>query len=238
MITKTKKKLTPASIAPQKNRRRQESFLPVDAAYLNSNPTIIPDKYVGGGACGDVYTIKGNRHMVVKVPREYVDRHTGRNISDRRYIAKNNTAELEDEYDRYVDLGLEKVALFTPTKKVTLPSNELGLSNVVGLVRPRVRVMNETMCVMNNKQFEMLRKQLISISYEGLIIPDRLQVGIDKSGKPLLYDLGWCRRTTPSRAFIHNNSEWRHFLNIMTERRGDPYLDMKALLAKYGEVIP
>jgi hypothetical protein len=222
-----------------KNRRKQESFLPVDATYVNLHSIVTPDKFVGSGASGDVFTIKGNRHMVVKVPRAYTMHPdlTGYTTTARINLVKNRTIDLEEEYNIYTQYGLEHEALFTPTKKVMLAPNDLGLTGVIGLVRPRVRTIYDIK-VLNNKQLEMLRKQLVSISEKGLSIEDGLQIGLDKSGKPLLFDLGYVNKTTRSKAFRNNHNLWMSFINVIMVRRKEVFTSMDALLDKYGRVYP
>jgi hypothetical protein len=223
-----------------RNKRKQESFLPFDSTYVRSlrpSTNIIPDKYLDSGACGDVFTVKGNRNMVVKIPRGFVKNDDlDWTESYRRHQISESIKELSDEYDLYVIYDLENEALFTPTELVQLGRNDLGLSGI-GLLRPYVKVLDYPRAL-SDKQLEMLRQQLISISRKGLVLTDGLQIGIDKSGRPLLFDLGWVAKTKPSNAFASNSTLWRHMVERMTTRRNDPYLPMRDLMIKFGEVSP
>ena len=217
------------------NRKKQESFLSSDSAYLRSNKSIIvPDKYLGFGSTAVVYTVSGNPNLVIKIPHGYMD--TG--DSDRRNrieIIKTCIGHLKDEYKLYTDYDLEHEALFTPTQLVQLPENDIGVG-AIGLLRPYVQVIKKG-TNLTDKQIEALRQQLISISKKGLVLGNGLQLGIDKSGKILLYDIGMLRKGHPDGAFWSNGETWRNFLvRIMPRKRSNYEANVQALIEEYGDL--
>jgi hypothetical protein len=202
-----------------KNRRRQESFLPVDATYLNSNPVIEVGKPIAKGTSGAVFSVKGNRNLVVKVPLGYTNDE--RTPSVRRNILSYTVNRIKEEGNRYYDNQMDAVPLMPPTKIVTMANNGLYSGEIIGLVRPRVVPMTDTETTvqphhlkrLTEEQLELIRQKLIDLSYTKYAIRDGLQLGLDKANRPMLYDTGYMERTAHTEtAFYYNNLAWLHFL--------------------------
>ena len=216
MITKPKKKLTLNSIVSQKarsnpkNKKRQEGFLPVDLAYLNSNPSIEAGKSIGFGDKANVFEVKGNRNLVMKVP-------------------KGNDSWLRDlvdeEGDQFNRFGLHNEPLFIPTKVIYVGDDE---DSYPILVRPKVapitdytgKVKPQNLKRVTKSLLEAIRRKLIDLSWKGFAIHDGLQLGLDKAGRPLLYDFGGLEKFAPSdkMAFKVNNEQWFYFLRKVTNK--------------------
>ena len=224
-----------------KNRRRQEGFLSQDARYLSTNPKIELGKRVGEGMSGTVYAVKGNDTLVIKVPLGFVN--DGRYDQDTRYAyIDDNAKDLDEEITTYNNHNLENEPLFIPTKVVNIGKSDISDRNFVGLVRPIVKVADKrtSQYQLSDTEIELLRRKVISISHRGFIIGDGLQVGIDDAGRPLLYDLGYLTRGTPSQAFIANADTWKFFLRKLG-KWADTYRDkdsLKNCLAKYDTINP
>jgi hypothetical protein len=130
---------------------------------------------------------------------------------------------------------LENEALFSPTQLIHLPPNDLSIG-AIGLMRPYVKVINEDR-LLTIGQLETLRQQLISISRKGLYLTDDLQIGIDKSGRVLLFDLDWIEKGTPSEAFDINNEWWENLLVTQAHRKRVPPYDVQRLIQIYGSLL-
>ena len=255
MITKHKKKLTPASIASQKkwsslpvtqksqlrkilpdkdkdgvpnkydchpkNKRRQESFLPTDAAFLNTNPEIKLGKKIGNGAFGDIYSVANNRNLVIKVPRYFIDKDNVR-PTDRVTLLTAKLNEIDEEAKLYNNNDLNDEPLFIPTKIVDIGRTDCASRSFVGLVRPKImpltdktkNVNPQTRNRMTDASLIDLRKKVLDLSHKGYAIWDGLQVGMDKAGRILLYDVGIVTkyRGKDDMVFKLNNEVWLRFL--------------------------
>jgi hypothetical protein len=218
-----------------KNKCKQESFLVRDSAYIRSTQSIMPGKFIDSSVRSEVFIVAGNKNMVIKVPKGYIKHDAGMFLpSARRAAIAKSMKYLQDEYDLYVKYDLENEALFSPTQLINLPQNDLGMT-AIGLMRPYVKVINEDR-LLTTGQLEALRQQMISISRKGLYLTDDLQIGIDKSGRVLLFDLDWIEKGTPSEAFDVNNEWWENLLVTQAHRRRSPPYDTRSLRQLYGSV--
>ena len=228
-----------------KNKRRQETFLPDDAAYLNSDPEIRIGKKLGQGAAGEVFTVKGNKNLVVKIPRGAVDTNDEYAGTISYDNATKTAARLRREIENYNRLNLEHEPMCTPTHVVDLGYNSVMRGNMVGLVRPKLNTINDvgnhgyskSLKKLTDAQVETIRQKLIELSYKGFVINDGLQIGIDRAGRPLLYDLegiesaiSW---STLPEIFTMNNHLWKRFLFDIGKLYGT---EDKKGMAKYGEI--
>jgi hypothetical protein len=214
-----------------KNKRKQESFLSSDIMYLNSNPDIQLGEKIGMGSTGDVFAIKGNNNLVVKVPGGAIDSGSGISLTH----ARKARVGIEQEIGIYNKLNLEDEPLCSPTRVVNLGHNSVLKGDMIGLVRPKVDERNFYSAT--QAQMDTIRQKLIQLSYKGLVIFDGLQVGFDRHGRPLIYDLGGVEDAkswaTLPEIFAMNNQSWKRFLYDVGKIRSP---DDKNGLAKYGEV--
>ena len=238
-----------------KNRKRQEGFLPADQNYLSKNPSIELGKKIAEGGEGAVFEVKGRRHLVVKIPRSFDEVNTGRSTNDQRTRLAGSAATIEKEAFMCEDYRLNDQPLFSPTKAVKLKCNS-GLTCIddkeyTGLVRPKVTpvvdfaksVTTRAKNRLTDKQLEVIRQKLIALSYEGFVIGDGLQIGIDFANRPLLYDMGYLERCTEEQrnfVFKENNGMWEAFLRQVDKFK---YSDMvrqnsvyRSAILKYGRI--
>lgn len=177
-----------------KDKKRRESWLPEDKAWLDTNPEIIPDTKIGAGAYGDVYTVRGNGNIVVKIPEP--DDHTAN----------------DEEWNSYESLSLDREPLMIPIK-----SKKVGSAN--WLIKPRVKEIGYK--TKHHKptdtELEQIRRKLITLSHHGLYCDDGLQLGIDRAGRILMFDLGVMHDTTPTEAAKRNNKDWMNLLTILNK---------------------
>ena len=208
MIATKKKKLTPASIT---SRPRKAAFLSDDARYLESNPKIELDREIGHGDYGNVFTVAGNKNLVVKIPRG--TGHGGNFPMSGE--AERSAKQLRYEADNYKKHNLYNKPLIAPMREVNMGhDNTLG-RDMIGLVMPRVN--DNDLSYLTPSQLEMIRKQLIDLSEHGFILSDGFQVGMDKVGRPLIYDLGsvdfvgdsWSK----AQIYMKNNRMFQKFLS-------------------------
>ena len=252
LVKPSTKKLTPASIISQKHRRRQESFLPVDAAYLSSNPKIKLGKKINEGTEGAVYQVAGNRNLVVKVPIGFVDEDNytktpsskERAKDNRRHATKDSKESIRVEAHCYENLDFNDKPLFIPTKIVNMGSNDLGNGDYIGLVRPKVapvmdfhdKVAAHQKKRMTDTQLETIRQKLMELSLQGYAFVDGLQIGLDKANRPLIYDAGKLQNYgwNNPRTYQINNQMWVGLLyDIGKIPANDRWRDYRE---KYGEV--
>lgn len=203
-----------------RNKRRQESFLPADAAYLNSNPGITLGEYVAGGSEGDVFEVAGNRNFIVKLPKTYTSKF---NTSSFKRAHNARSQELfNDEMTYYTNNDLYNKPLFIPTKVVPVTNPYIGNRQQLGLIKPKIApvtdysepVPSRNLFRVTEAQLIDLRDKLVDLSYEGFGFEDGLQVGIDRAGRLLVYDLGKMAKYRPGsdRPFHVNNNAWQEFL--------------------------
>ena len=234
------------------NKRRQESFLPADEAYLNSEKPVELGKYIASGKTGDVYELKGRRHLVIKVPTNFGDMNGCSIYEGMRRTLINSEDLLDTEADKCTKYNTDRYPLFSPTKIVKLRTNT-GLScldnrEYTGLIRPKVApvldyakdVRSRDLRRLTDAQVEVIRQKVIALSYQGFIIGDALQIGLDYANRPLLYDIGYLRRTNKAsefpEVFANNNGEWKHFL-MKIGRLKNTRSSFERDLPKYGQIV-
>ena len=185
-----------------RNRRKQEQFLPADQDYLDSNPSISLGEKLASGTHGDIYHVRGNRNLVVKVQQAGLGGELAYEKESRAY--------------KYLDLNNEP--LFIPTKEVEVKSQH----GWQGLVRPKLAMItDQESCVSSQRlrgitdsQIESLRRKVINLSHKGFSFKDGLQIGRDVRGRLLLYDAGYFERHPEgsNEPFYENQSQWLAFL--------------------------
>jgi hypothetical protein len=222
-------------------RPRKEAFLPHDSTYIKSAPSVVLGKFIDSGTNTEVYFVKNNRNMIVKVPTGYVLRRKGVTESQRMRLIRDGVDVLQNEFDFYTDNDLEHEKLIIPTILVNLPENDLGATGVIGLMRPRLNTF-EYGKELNDAQFKLLKSQLISISYKGLYLVDGVQLGVDRAGRILLFDLGGIKKGSMSTAFNNNNKQWLDLLDYMAQlkskRKYSDYIQaIRELKSKYGYIV-
>ena len=208
------------------NKRRQEPFLPADEEFLYNNREIKPRKKINNGFFGDVFTVKGNNNLVIKIPRYFIN--TGNNTTEvRKTWIGGKQHGIETEAEQYEKYELNNEPLFTPTKVVNIGKGDLQDRDNIGLVRPKVTpvydnsgtVKLRTKRRMTDKMLKDLRIKLIDLSYKGFSLEDGLQIGIDKANRLLIYDSGHVRRYSPSMniPFETNNHAWKDFVCTLSD---------------------
>jgi hypothetical protein len=219
------------------NKRRQESFLPVDATYLNSNKPVVLGKKVGEGKYGEVFELQGNRNLVVKAPKGFSNK-TGRSVEQRKEDTEsylNSRWGVNAELDFIRENNLTAEPLFSPSVIVNLGTNDLNNGDYYGVVRPKVSVIpdwhkankNYNIPKLTDAKLEELRRKIIHLSHKGYIFNDGLQLGMDKAGRLLIFDQGATRRdpNDTEAAFRVNSYQWEMFLILIDK-------DIK----KYGSI--
>jgi hypothetical protein len=228
-----------------KNRRRQEEFTPSDTAYLESHSKLKPSQYVASGHCGDVYLVSGNKNLVIKTPKHMLNnkKSTALTSSERKKYLEWKEDDMNDEISAYKNYDLNKLPLFAPSKVINIKSDFDG-KDYACIVRPKV-----TPVMRHNKydepevdpwvkkrltdaKLEQLRRDLIRISHLGISLEDGLQIGMDTSGRLLIYDAGRMRKYAEGSdiPFEVNNGEW---LNLLADLGK---LERSSQWAKYGAV--
>jgi hypothetical protein len=197
-------------------KTRRESFLPSDKAWLESKPKIEPGEYVGEGAQGVVYTVKGNPNMIVKVPKPFKHPMLGKyqnTSSRRREVIREDEDDFNEEWQKYVELDLYDEPLIIPTKAIKVKSVQVK-GSFPGLVRPKVTIigLGSKRHVPTDEEFEQIRQKLILLSARGITLTDGLQIGIDRIGRIQLYDTGFIQDRTPKRAAQKNQVMWEWLL--------------------------
>jgi hypothetical protein len=223
------------------NKKKQEAFLSRDAAYLESNSKIKLGKYVNHGHCGDIYELAGNNRLTVKVPRHFAD--TKKSVTLSRETRSRELSwkrdDLEEEMDAYKSWDFNSKPLFTPTRFASMVSKFDG-KEYPCLIRPKVTPIDYRKAPIpesikrriTDSMLEDLRRKLIAISHEGIALDDELQIGIDLSGRFLIYDAGRMKKYPRGNniPFEVNNEQWQDFLLHLG--RADTYSDMM----RHGEV--
>jgi hypothetical protein len=171
-----------------KNKRKQESFLSQDMAYIGANPKVEINECLGAGTFGAVYTIKGNDRLIVKIPNGF--RHTysinQANIpkntpSTRKRRANYNQRVLNEEYQKSIDGDFDNKPLFVPTRQVNIGNGGMFSHDYIGLIRPRLHMIidndgevdKQAVARITVSQLEKMRQDLIRISKEGYVFTDR-----------------------------------------------------------------
>ena len=206
MIRKTKK-LTVASIVSRKPRKA--AFLPDDEKYLSTHKRIVLGDYIDQGAVGAVYGVKNNSNLVVKVPVACANGNCKDIRKDGWCWSKN---DLMEEGDFCEENHTNSKPMYIPTRVVKMKKcNGVDDGYCVGLVRPRIKQLTWKDNIPLS-QLVTLRKQLIKLSRQGFVFSDGLQVGIDKAGRILQFDLNSVDKDTVSNALYYNNEVWRKLL--------------------------
>jgi hypothetical protein len=225
---KSKPKLVSKKAVP-----RKEAFLERDAAFLNSNPSIRFGSRLDTGLYGEVVLLENNENMVAKAPKYFIH-PWGETESYRKREVKKSKAGIQEELDAYKKYSLGQRPLFIPTHAVMMES-DFDNERYPVLLRPVVSPIIDgknykysTRRLVTDAILEDIRRKVISLSHEGIAFFDGLQLGLDETGRPLIFDAGRVRTTRISEAFETNNKMWRKFLTKL-ER---PDLDVR------GEINP
>ena len=239
-LSKTKK-LTPASIFSQKNRRRQDNFSPTDEAYLSSMTGVRLGKKIGEGFYADVHDLEGNEDFVVKVPKFFFGDQSTYQLSKKEHkrLVEEKSKNVNGEAEFYRSNDLNNKELFIPTKVVSIPHDKNPKKKCTALIRPKVTYVNKqpkdvvayNVRNLTDSQLIDLRKKLTKLSAEGFVVLDSLQVGFDKSGRLVIFDAGdigkfprGCRETARV-----NNERWEMFLQRIGKGGQDN-------IEKYGKI--
>lgn len=224
---------------------KRESFSPSDKEWLKSQKEIQLGERLGGGLEGDVFSIKDNPKLVVKVPRGYNCRKYDE--VERDYTLEHTQDNIISEAVFFNKNKLHKEDLFIPSKVVKLPNRpSLGDRKVFGIVRPRIEQLTERGSgklspdikkKLTRSVMEDIRKKVILLSHKGYAFVDGLQLGIGKNGKPYLYDLGYIEKyANVMCAFATNEAEWEHFLVETGKAKSHEPEDLDEAIAKYGDI--
>ena len=209
-----------------KNKRRQESFLPDDAAYLKQNKSVKRGKKLGEGSTGIVYEVEGNDNLVVKIASGVAN-----HVTNKQWLAESRKY-IFDEWSKSDSYSADKQPLMTPTKAVKLSEYGTPSQPFYGLVRPKVTPMWHAMKTpITDSLIETIRQKLIKLSHDGYMFTDGLQMGLDRAGRPLVFDMGDVElANSPHEALDMNNAQWRLFLISDLAKNPDNYPDL------YGNV--
>ena len=221
------------TLTAKKTTKRKEAFLERDAAFLNSNPSVHFGARLDSGLYGEVVLLENNENMVAKAPKYFIH-PWGETESYRKREVKKAKAGIQEELEAYSKYSLGKRPLFIPTHAVLMESdfdNEKYPVLLRPIVSPIIDGKNykySTRRLVTNEMLEDIRRKVITLSHEGIAFFDGLQLGLDETGRPLIFDAGRVRKTRISEAFETNNKMWRRFLTKL-ER---PDLNVK------GEINP
>lgn len=238
---KSKKKLT---IGSKKNfvlgsKFKRESFLPSDRRYIDENHARQQyeiDQLIGEGQNGEVWSIKGSKNLVVKLPPCQIDMDEHKKLS---FFDQVDCANIQAELDAYNRFGISGNPIIIPTEraKVRGPRGR----NVNGIVRPFVEPIVDYAkshapgrSKLTDKHIEFIRRNVIELSEQGVGLQDGIQLGFDRAGRPMIYDLGGIVHIG-NRAYEQNRIAWKNFLyDIGVTSARDS--DMKRALLKYGDI--
>ena len=210
------------------NKRKQESFLPEDAKYIKGKTTVTPtSNVIGRGTNGIIMPVRGNKNLIVKVERSAA------------------WSPVDEEGEFFVKNKLFKEPLFIPTKAVNIgKSGKTGLLRpaVAPIVEPGYKIRSENEKALTNQKLKELRAKIIDLSYKGYVFADGLQLGVDKAGRILQFDIGAVKRYKPqigkinNDPFEENDEEWGKLLWKLDKKRSTfgeikrtPALDKKYL---------
>jgi hypothetical protein len=216
-----------------KNKRRQESFLPDDENYINANyRNIVPDKQIGSGSNGVVFSLKGNNNLVVKLPHGFMPDRPSEILSQPVYCNR-----LGEEINTSKEINLNNEPLLTPTKVVKIKRGDAYNSVEYGMVRPKVtpitEMANPYKGTITMSQIEDIRKKIVALSHRGYAFTDGIQLGLDRIGRPIIYDLGLmrCGRAGSDSTFNINDKMWQDFLYHI-----DKWDGKKSTLERFGRI--
>jgi hypothetical protein len=224
------------------NKRKQENFLSQDMAYLNSGPDIQLGEKISSGGSGDVFSVAGNKNLVVKIPKYMIGSQHLRNgklppsihsndlsASTRQSCLDDSCKNIKYEADLYKLYNLNNEPLFIPTAIKQIDCGTRG--KCIGMVRPVIRPFanygrafdGETIQIgelrgyqITDSQIEDIRRKIIQLSHKGYSFHDGLQIGMDKAGRFLIFDTGGVKKElSKSSVFTQNNYEWKRFLSFV-----------------------
>jgi hypothetical protein len=217
------------------NRRRQESFDPVDVKYLSGKSEVKIGKKIDAGSYGSFHNIQGNKRLGVKVP------HCNANNDDENPCEHcTNKEDILDELklcENYNDKPL-----LMASKAITVDRKGL---KCIGIARPIVTPVSwRNGTVLTDAQLESVRVALISLTRDSIALKDGIQCGFTTSGKMLQFDLGHVRKSTQSNALFHNSAAWNTLLTNAGKFSTCDALPtdsgwrmcVKGVYAKYGRV--
>jgi hypothetical protein len=209
-------------------------FLPEDKKWIETHPNIEPDEFIGSGEFGAAYTVKGNKNLVVKVPKGYEDCDTSDPKWRRKFI-KETEYPIKNEWSNYVRFSLDREALIIPMIAMQVGNPEKDGCKFMGLVQPRVKPIGHLAghYKPTDKELELIRQQLITLSYHN-IVPLDSELGVDRKGRFFYYDLGSVDEVSEAAAFECNQWEWKGLLLILGKYSSSGHYDIE----KYGEVKP
>jgi hypothetical protein len=213
----SKNKLTPKSIL---SRPRKEAFLPSDLAYIKNKSSIILGGMVGGGSVGDVYNIQDNPNLVAKVATGLVNK----GVNDP--MVKIARKELFNEWSKGDGYSANRQHLMIPTKAIPIKNRYTDEGKpVYALVRPKVTGIWKVK--VTDSMIEQIRRKLISLTEDGFMFTDGLQIGLDRTGRPLVFDMGDVELAgSIQEAYFTNNAMWKLFLEEDLGKDTDQYLDL------------
>ena len=213
-----------------KNFYKAEDFLEEDKKFVDKMTSVKTGKLLGRGCVGEVYNVKGNDNLVVKLPRAGARQYSARKLSTD--ALRDAEQEMKKEADTFKKYNLINQPLFVPTKVLTI---ELaGRGKVVAMIRPKVKTVTEyypDLHIKNpisDKQLRQLRDDLIILSEEGFCFVDGLQLGIDKAGRVLIYDIGFIEKEPKGseRPYRVNDYQWQEILETLGKQK------------KFGPIAP
>ena len=132
---------------------------------------------------------------------------------------KYDLKELRDEARGYKDFDFSGKPIFIPTKVVRVQAHGI---TTFGLLRPKLTVIKDltkkvpsaAKRLMTDSKLLKLYTDLVSLTHQGYAFHDGLQLGLDKAGRALVYDLGDTKRYPPSSNIPYNtnNTKWINLL--------------------------
>jgi hypothetical protein len=166
-----------------RNPKKQESFLPHDANFVNNYSNVKLGKKIGEGNFAEVFELANNRNLVIKISKHFANT-TDLTNSERKEIIRDSEIEIETEYKNYQKLGFDKNSLFIPTKMMNI---NIGGIESIGLIRPKVAtVFDRTIKVSAFNKAKAtdillndLYKKLVTLTRQGYAFHDGLQLGVD-----------------------------------------------------------
>lgn len=205
------------TLITKKTPKRKEAFLERDAAFLNSKPSIRFGGRLDTGLYGEVVLLENNENMVAKAPKYFIH-PWGETESYRKREVKKARAGIQEELDAYSKYSLGRRPLFIPTQAVSM-SSDFDEEKYPVLIRPLVAPIIDgknykysTRRLVTDEILEDIRRKVIHLSHEGITFVDGLQLGLDETGRPLIFDAGRVTKKRISEAFETNNVMWRRFL--------------------------
>ena len=213
-----------------KLKKFQEDFLEEDKKFVDKMTSVKTGKLLGRGCVGEVYNVKGNDNLVVKLPRAGARQYSARKLSTD--ALRDAEQEMKKEADTFKKYNLINQPLFVPTKVLTIELQ--GRGKVVAMIRPKVKTVTEyypDLHIKNpisDKQLHQLREDLIILSEEGFCFVDGLQLGIDKAGRVLIYDIGFIEKEPrgSERPYRVNDYQWQEILETLGKQK------------KFGPIAP